>query len=222
MPSSPPANLTTVRRRLTVERRTRLVAIGLIVAGVGAGLYAVMRTPPLPLPTNQGAATSAGDLYTDLFEASYRPDEGRGTVALASVYYYPLLQDALDRFTQASAHQQELRAILRQVGANSQTLAFYLLVDSLGTQGDLDLSRAELTDRAGRRYPFEAWTRFNSYLPQEANQTRTASVLTFDSTAEDGTRFPGDEAEELTLTIRGLPEPAERSFSWLLRVLPRS
>lgn len=194
----------------------------LIAAGLGAGLYAVIKTPPLTLPTNQNTAASSGDLYTDLFEASYRPDTGRGTVALASVYYYPLLQDALDRFTQASAHQQELRTLMRQVSANEETLAFYMIVDSLGSQADLDLAQAELTDGAGRRYPFKAWTKFNSYLPQEANQTRTASLLTFAITAEDGTRFPGDEAEELTLTIRGLPEPAERTFSWVLRVLPRA
>lgn len=223
MPSSSRPSTTTVRRSLLVERRVQLAVAGLAVVALAGGAYALTRVQPIAPAANGTVASGnpTGDTYTDLFDLGYRPDEGQGNVAIAAVYYYPRIQDSLERFTQPSDHQRELAALLVTKGANQTTLAIYLIADSVVPQTDLDLSQATLTDAQGRRYPFRDWVKLNTFLPQETGQVRTASVLLFDATGEDGTHFPGDDAKELTLTLRGLPAPAERTFTWFLPLLPR-
>lgn len=225
MPSSPHPEPPPLTRQLTrIERRVSLAVVGLIVVGLGLGAYAVIKQRPAAQPTTNPSPSGnpTGNLFTDLFDSAFRPDRGQGNVAIAAVYYYPSLEQALEALTQPSSHQREVATVLRREGANERTLAFYLLIDSVVPQDTITFTETnvQLVDGAGETHPFRDWVKLNTFLPQEPGQVRTASLLLFDATGAEGKRFPGDQAETLTLTIKDLPDAAEREFRWLLRLLP--
>lgn len=216
------------QRLLTVQRKMQLAVGGLIAAGLFVGGYFLLQARPITLPSGTNANTAprsnvnpTAALYTDLFDAAYRPDQGRGNVAIAAVYYFPALQRALDAFTQQSEHQQELSAALQAAKANEEALAVYLIVDSVIPQDTIDLSRGvSLRDGQGRLYPFLRWQKLLSLLPQEKSQVRTASLLFFSLVNEKGERFSKAAANELTLTIENIDKLPKREFGWSLRAFP--
>lgn len=201
--------------------------IGVIVLGLVAGGYVLIgrerARPTVAANTNTSLDNPTSDLFTELFLLAYRSDQGRGNVAIGAVYYFPALQGALNAFTQPSEHQREVSTELANNGANASTFGVYLMVDSVVAQTTLDFSRGvTLTDGLGHVYSIDHWQQLSTALPQSTNQVRTASLLFFKRTADDGTLFPGDDAKTLTLTIKDVGDQPTREFVWNLRVLPQS
>lgn len=202
-------------------RRTKVGLLSLAGIMIAAGAWFVVRNLPAPnTGTTQSLVDATGNqIFTDLFSLSYRPDEGRGNVAMAAVYYFPALHTALDKFTQTSEHQREVLTTLKSAGANTRSLAFYIMVDSVIPQTGFDYTKATLNDETGQVYPFSETKKMTTDLPQAPAQVRTASILFFDSTSQDGKTFTFTDGHTLTLKIPGI-DGQDRQFLWSTRILP--
>lgn len=228
MPSN---NVPTVPTRTATNRAQAVIGVVLLAAVAYVGYRALRPTPSaekqqaadLVAGANVSVSTGAGDTFSDLFDAAYRPDEGVGNIAIAATYYYPALQQALDRYTQQSAHQEEAAQVLAEQGANDTALAFYLIVDSVVTQAGIDFSRGvTLQDSAGRTYAFRSWEDLRTSPSQAPGQVRTASLLFFNAQSETGVTYDPAGSDVLTLTVSDVGGVATRTFRWDPRLLPAS
>ncbi len=222
----PPAKISepSVGHLLAVQRRVQVIVIGLLSVALIVGAYALTQNKPQSSVTLLLARTDtgAGTAYNDLFQASFRPDAGQGNIAIGAVYFHPALQQALTTFTQKSAHQQDVSRVLSLKGANADGLAFYLLVDSVVSQVDLDFSKnVSLSDGQGRTYALKSWDKILSPLAQEQGQVRNGSLLFFDVANDQGARFSNADAKSLTLTIKDVDRVPARTFAWQLSVFPQ-